>query len=55
LEEVLIGFFELDVRNKSMLCAPVGVAGFVVAPYEPLLSGCFSAMLAYETAARMRE
>ena len=32
LDDVLIGFLELDVLNKSMLCAPVGVGGFVVAP-----------------------
>ena len=43
-DDVLIGFLLLDVRRRSMLCAVV--AGFVVAPYDPLLSGCFSAMVA---------
>ena len=48
-DDVLIGFFELDVRNKSMLCAcgfVVAPFGVVVAPYDPLASGCFSAMVA---------
>ena len=54
-DDVFIGFFELDVRSKSMLCACVAGCPFgVVEPYDPLVSGCFSAILAYETAQRPR-
>jgi hypothetical protein len=44
-DDVFIGFFELDVRSKSMLCACVAGCPFgVVEPYDPLVSGCFSAI-----------
>ena len=52
-DDVFIGFFELDVRSKSMLCACVAGCPFgVVEPYDPLVSGCFSAIFAYEIGAR---
>ena len=45
-DDVFMGFFELDVRRRSMLCACVAGCPFgVVEPYDPLVSGCFSAIL----------